>query len=385
MDHSPLVTVIVPAYNAATYVARTLESVLDQTYRNLEVLVVDDGSTDDTPEILRRIASSDSRIRILRQRNAGVAAARNHAIANSRGEFVAPVDADDLWFPRKIEMQVKEMLEGGEDVGLVYCWWVGVDENDLVTGAAAKWSALGDLANAHVFINFVGNASVPLFRRSALDAVGGYNERFRQNGGQGCEDWDLSLRIAERYEFRVARAFLAGYRKVYGSMSENWEAMVRSFELMIADLRERRPDVNPLYVTWSRSHFYFYIAVIAYANVEPRAALRWLGRAARIDPAMLLPIGILKISLKCLVRIALLPITSRIWPDVASWRAFRKKIRLRRPDKYTLAEFEIDSWRARPTWGWRGWKPHDRVMQSRWRRLRDAPTTSRTSTPANAA
>lgn len=258
------------------------------------------------------------------------------------------------------------MLEGGDTTGLVYCWWVGVDEKDRVTGAAAKWLACGNLADAHVFVNFVGNASVPMFRKSALDEVGGYNEQFRRDRGQGCEDWDLTLRVAERYELRVAKDFLVGYRKVYGSMSEDWESMARSYEFMIADLLRRRPDVDPKYVTWSRSHFYFYIAVIAYSNVDPQSALTWLRRAARIDRAMLLPIGVLKLWVKCVIRRALLPVTSRIWPDVASWRAFRKKMRLRQPIHLTIAEFEVDSWRARTSWGWRGWKPHDRVMRARW-------------------
>ena len=106
---APLVSVIVPAYNAGPFLAATLESVLDQTHRAFEVLVVDDGSTDETATIAAAYAVRDSRIRPLTQANAGVAAARNRGIAEARGEFIAPIDADDIWFPEFLE----QVLEPG--------------------------------------------------------------------------------------------------------------------------------------------------------------------------------------------------------------------------------------------------------------------------------
>ncbi|HEY9862115.1 MAG TPA: glycosyltransferase family A protein, partial [Candidatus Obscuribacterales bacterium] len=94
---APLVSVIIPAYNAERFIARTLESVLNQTYQNIEVLVVDDGSSDRTPEIVHHFAEIDARIILFHQSNAGVAAARNLAIQHAKGEFIAPLDADDIW------------------------------------------------------------------------------------------------------------------------------------------------------------------------------------------------------------------------------------------------------------------------------------------------
>jgi glycosyltransferase involved in cell wall biosynthesis len=373
MSTAPIVSVIVPAYNAEPFIERTLDSVLSQTYKNLEVIVVDDGSTDATREIVARIAEHDGRVHVLVQRNQGVAAARNAAIAHSRGEFVAPVDADDIWFPRKIELQLLRMEECGGETALVYCWWAGVDEDDYLTGTAARWLAEGHLADSLTFLNFIGNASVPLFRRSALEEVGGYNEHFRKEHGQGCEDWDLTLRVAERYKLAVAKAFLVGYRSVDGRMSNNWQQMAKSYDLMLADLLQRRPDVNRELIDWSRSHFYRYIAVIAYSSLQPRAALHWLTRAARIDPSVLLPVGILKLSTKALIRIAAMPVTSRIWPNVDSWRAFRKYTRFNLRKRHTINEVELFTRRSRPMWGWRNWKPHDRVMISRWRKTLDMP------------
>jgi glycosyltransferase involved in cell wall biosynthesis len=109
----PLVSVTIPAYNAAPYIRQTLESVLFQTYRNLEVIVVDDGSQDETGRIVEYAAKNDDRVILLRQPNQGVAEARNAAIKKSRGEYIAPIDADDLWHPEKIERQVQCILQAG--------------------------------------------------------------------------------------------------------------------------------------------------------------------------------------------------------------------------------------------------------------------------------
>lgn len=100
---APLVSVIIPAYNADNFIAQTLESVLSQTYQNIEILVVDDGSTDTTPEIVKDFATKDSRVNLLQQSNAGVAVARNLAYLHSKGEYIAPIDADDIWYPQNLE------------------------------------------------------------------------------------------------------------------------------------------------------------------------------------------------------------------------------------------------------------------------------------------
>ena len=101
----PAVSVIIPAYNAAATLERALASVAKQTLSGIEILVVDDGSTDATPEILARMAAADRRLRILTQANGGVARARNAAIGAATGEWVATIDADDIWHPRKLELQ----------------------------------------------------------------------------------------------------------------------------------------------------------------------------------------------------------------------------------------------------------------------------------------
>ena len=141
----PLVSVIVPAYNAEAYIAHTLNSVLSQTYNNIEVIVVDDGSNDETANIVESIIQSDDRVTLLQQPNSGVAAARNLAIQKSRGEYIAPIDADDIWYPQKIEKQVHCMLHADPSVGLVYAWSVHIDERGLLTGGFNASDIEGDV------------------------------------------------------------------------------------------------------------------------------------------------------------------------------------------------------------------------------------------------
>ena len=129
-----LVSVIIPAFNAAEYIRQTLHSVLAQTYQSLEVIVVDDGSEDDTDAIVEEFVKKDARVQLVKQCNAGVGAARNTGIRMARGEYIAPLDADDIWFPEKLEKQVACMERYGEETGLVYCWSIRVDKDGEFEG-----------------------------------------------------------------------------------------------------------------------------------------------------------------------------------------------------------------------------------------------------------
>ena len=127
-----LVSAIVPAFNAEKTLSETLDSIRAQTHPKLEIIVVDDGSTDSTPAIVRAHQSADPRIRLVQQENAGVASARNAAAAEARGAFLAPIDADDLWHPVKIERQLAQFAEGAADVGVVYSWFALLDAKSRI-------------------------------------------------------------------------------------------------------------------------------------------------------------------------------------------------------------------------------------------------------------
>src|SRR5258706_648191 len=206
----PLVSVILPVYNGESDLEATLDSALQQTYRNIEVVIVDDGSRDGTRTLVEALALRDSRVRVITQLNRGVAAARNRGLADARGEFIAPLDADDVWDPTKIERQVGRMTEAGDNTGLVYCWWVWIDVRGAVLDCSPRWRIEGNAAETLLQVNYTGNASVPLYRRRDLERAGGFDVTLRDRGAEGCEDWDVALKIAERSRVAVVPAVLVG-------------------------------------------------------------------------------------------------------------------------------------------------------------------------------
>jgi glycosyltransferase involved in cell wall biosynthesis len=240
--YNDLVTVIIPAYNAAATIEETLWSVVDQTYSNLEILVVDDGSTDATAEIVRTFAARDARVRLITQPNGGVAVARNRGIAEAKGEFVAPVDADDLWRPDKIRKQMVLMKERGESVGLVYTWYALIDIDGKIVSTDHRPNHDGESLERMCRGNLIGNGSGALMRRSALREVGGYDPTLRERGAQGCEDYDIYLSIAERYDFAVVQEHLTGYRYLPGNMSSDILQMVRSKRIVTLLFRQKYPQ-----------------------------------------------------------------------------------------------------------------------------------------------
>jgi glycosyltransferase involved in cell wall biosynthesis len=306
----PLVSVIIPAYNAEVFIARTLQSVLAQTHRHIEVLVVDDGSTDQTVAILESIARQDQRVILLRQANAGVAAARNLALAHAKGVFIAPIDADDLWFPENLEKQVDCLMQAPESVGLTYTWSVDINEMDVPSGGFHAAQIEGAVYATLICHNFIGNASSTLMRRTCMESVGGYRCELKQQNAQGCEDWDLYLRIAEQYQFRVVPEFLVGYRKVSDSMSRDYRTMARSQQLMLQTIQHSHPEIPDFLYRLSRSSFYFYFAHQSDACGNARATLFWLWQGVKIDP--ITPLG--RLGLYLLLVKSLAKLTQESWP-----------------------------------------------------------------------
>jgi glycosyltransferase involved in cell wall biosynthesis len=300
----PLISVIIPAYNAEAFIERTLNSVLAQTYQNLEVIVIDDGSGDRTPQIVEAIAERDRRVRLLQQFNAGVAAARNLGIEQAKGEFIAPIDADDIWYPQNIERQAQLMLSSSSEIGLVYSWSVDIDEDDRLTGVCRAAQIQGNVYLTLICHNFLGNASASLIRRVCFEKVGGYNCRLKEQNAQGCEDWDLYLRIAEYYKFRVVPSFLIGYRKIHNSMSSDYSQMAQSHRLMLQAVRQKHLKIPTVLFSLSSSSFYIYLARQCDQSNDYQDVLHWLYQALKVDPITpLFRYGLYSLFLKSLLGI----------------------------------------------------------------------------------
>jgi glycosyltransferase involved in cell wall biosynthesis len=233
----PLVTVIMPAYNVAQYLREAVESVVAQTYRDWELVIVDDGSTDETGAIARECLKLDGRIRLVRQENRGLAGARNTALRVGRGEFFALLDSDDVWDPEFLESQMEvfarypetalvsgsaRFLGGARD---------GEPARPLMPGASVLTleQMIGD--EAAVFI-------MTTFRREVVDTIGMFDATKRRS-----EDWDFWLRaVSAGFVFRRNWTPLAWYRVRAGSLSSNTTAMLQE---MLHTLSKVRPHCRP--------------------------------------------------------------------------------------------------------------------------------------------
>jgi glycosyltransferase involved in cell wall biosynthesis len=288
MVEDALVSVVVPVYNGERFIGRTLASALAQTYRPLEVIVVDDGSTDRTANLVEAAAARDSRVRSFRTQNSGVAAARNFGISQARGKLIAMLDADDLWHPEKIARQVAVMNASSANVGLIYCWAIEIDENDTVIpsvrhiGLRPAYQGLvtAELASG----NFIQTSSAPLMKRACIDQVGGYDIELQP---QGAEDWKLYLALSEVCEFAVVPEYLVGYRQSTESLTRDITGMAGSIELVVRWLTEKWRDLPEELGRKRTYEMNAFLASRALCNDQFLKALYYRARAYRARPAKL--------------------------------------------------------------------------------------------------
>lgn len=216
---TPLITVVIPVYNGEATVAATIDSVLEQTFTDLELLIIDDGCTDNTAAIVDRI--SDYRLRRLAYDNAGLAASRNRGLQEARGTYISFIDADDLWHPQKLEAQYQRLTHPPEThanlrslYGVAYSWTDYIDESGNVLKPGSHLTLDGD-ALAHLLLaDFLESGSNALVRTDAARAVGGFDESL-----PAAEDWDFFLKLARRHFFVCVPEAQVYYRVSASSMS----------------------------------------------------------------------------------------------------------------------------------------------------------------------
>jgi glycosyltransferase involved in cell wall biosynthesis len=237
-----MVGVVVPMRNAERTIAATLDSIGRQTHPKLDIVVVDDESTDGSAAIVDQKIRQDRRVRLVRQNNAGVAAARNTGAAATAAAYLAFIDADDLWAPTKIEFQLDALSQSGPAVGLAYCWFASIDQHDRVVSFGPQPLVEGDAMKSLCAANWIGNGSSLLMRRAAFEKAGGYDPTLRARRAQGAEDLLMCFRVAEHSGFAVVPRYLVGYRATPGNMSSDSLQMFRSTELVLDEYRRKYPE-----------------------------------------------------------------------------------------------------------------------------------------------
>ncbi|MBR9763841.1 MAG: glycosyltransferase family 2 protein [Rhodobacteraceae bacterium] len=277
---APRVSIVVPAFNVAATLAETLTSLLAQTFQDLEVLVVDDGSSDGTAEVARSF--TDRRLRLVRQLNRGLAGARNTGIHHARGDYIGFCDADDLWRPEKLAAHVRH-LEVRPEVGISFSGSEMIDVDSQPTGLTQQPRLTGITA-AHVFKrNPIGNGSAPVIRRAALDAIAfrpegeterdwWFDEALRQS--EDIECW-LRMALTTDWEIEGVPGLLTLYRIAPGGLSAGIDLQFAFWERMIEKLSPLAPEFFERETPAARAYQHRYLARRAIsAGNAPEAVAR---------------------------------------------------------------------------------------------------------------
>ncbi|MBO0349487.1 glycosyltransferase [Phormidium pseudopriestleyi FRX01] len=279
----PLISVIIPVFNSQKTINETIGSVLKQTLSNLEVIVINDGSTD---EGLEKIATiKDPRVQVFSYPNAGVAVSRNRGIERARGEYISFLDADDLWTPDKLEAQLKALQEN-PPAAVAYSWTDYIDEAGNFLYHGSHITVNGDVTAKLLFKNFIENGSNPLIRRHALVEVGEFDSSLPP-----AEDWDMWLRLAARYHFVAVPHPQILYRMSAGANSANISKMETQGLKVIHHALSLTPDSLQSLKKPSIANFYQYLTFRVLTGNPSRtqclSAARCFGYAIINDPGML--------------------------------------------------------------------------------------------------
>lgn len=289
---TPRVSVIIPLYQTERLIGEAIRSVLTQTFGDFEVVVVDDGSSDNGPTVVR--CFDDKRIRLVSQINRGLAGARNTGIRESRGNYIALLDADDLWHPEKLARHVA-LLDAQPDVGLSYSASRLIDDdgNDL---GMCQWPSRQTTRPEDVFTrNPVGNGSAAVLRRAALDAVAFWDEHLQRTcwfdeSYRQSEDIECWTRIAATTSWRLALVpfLLTAYRVNATGLSANTEKQLDTWRRFRAKVGSYAPALEAAHGDLAEAFQLRYLARRAIKSGGGSVALRLVARALTLSPKITL-------------------------------------------------------------------------------------------------
>ncbi|MDA7818346.1 glycosyltransferase [Sulfurimonas sp.] len=231
MDSSKLVTIMLSAYNHENFVQETIESIINQTYQNIELLVINDGSPDSTHEkimqLYEKCKERFTRFEYINRENKGLIASINELNAMAKGYYILGIASDDFCTKNRIKLQVKS-LEENQDYGMCYGRMISVDKNSniITSSRTTKYNKSGYLFNDLLFRNFI-TAPTVMMKKSVLDEVGGFDARFK------IEDHPLWLKIAKKYKIYYLDEYLIYYRDHDSNISKNISFMIEENEKML--------------------------------------------------------------------------------------------------------------------------------------------------------
>ena len=240
-DSAPKVSVIMPAYNAAAWISRAIQSILTQTFSDFELVLVDDGSTDATPEIMTAVATRSSRVCVEIRAHAGVSAASNYAMQIARGEYLARMDADDIALPDRFARQVA-WLDQHPSTAVLGGWVVLIDGDDRKLRPARKPTS-PDVIRRQLMHSCPIIQPTVMMRRQPVIGLGGYRSAL-----DTAEDYDLWLRVTEHAEMENLPEVLAYYRLHPGQISQRHACRqsAKAKLAQVAALRRRRGQADPI-------------------------------------------------------------------------------------------------------------------------------------------
>lgn len=281
----PTISVIIPTYNNQNTILETIESIQKQSYSDLEILVINDGSTDKTLEVLKTV--TDERLKIFSYENGGVSVARNRGISLAKGKYIAFIDADDLWTVDKLELQLMA-LQKNPKAGLAYSWTLIMNENGEQFHSCEPVLFEGNVYAQLLTRNFlISPSSNILVSQKALKSVGEFDPNLRYS-----EDWDLCLRLARNWDFVVVPKYQIFYRQSLASASSNIEAFEKSKLAIIERAFENAPKEIQLLKPKTIANAHLYWAQLNLSRVKgiqgAKQARNQLIKAIRLYPKIFL-------------------------------------------------------------------------------------------------
>ncbi|MDX2098984.1 MAG: glycosyltransferase family 2 protein [Leptolyngbyaceae cyanobacterium bins.59] len=280
MSASPQVSVVIPAYNVRSYLAYALASLEKQSLQDFEAIIVNDGSTDDTPEIARAVCQRDSRFRLVDKPNGGLSSARNFGLRCAEAPYIALLDGDDGYHPDKLANHVAR-LDRDPTIGVVYSASRIIRDDGQPTWMTLDGQPiLPDLLIAMLCKNFIGHGSNAILRRDVIDDVGEFDESLRS-----YEDADFWARTAAtgRWKFYREPHALCNYRVRPSGLSFNVLQMQRSHERVIQKAYQRFPERVEPYLPTIYAYLYRFLARLSLTAGEPEQAQQFIQQAWESD------------------------------------------------------------------------------------------------------